>query len=350
MFSSKRISYGLSNSVRLLQNITSRAPPLAKVKMERDRIRIDDFSKSCKSFGRPFFDFLITPGRDNRPEGFLEQLYGQNRAFTLRVLRGTVQRLIAVGGAREFPSGFAQCLMGSVFTFIAFSPSLLYNSFTKAISIAERPSSGSLKASGDRMSGERYFAMLFEYARIALMEQDFSAIHSRLDALRAQGVRNLAAHLVLTGLYNCAYYQEELRRLGGGRRYPITILMADVNGLKKVNDTLGHEAGDKIIRRAAEVLRAGFRQEDVVARIGGDEFAIIMPETDAEIAGETLPRLETLLRMNNKFYGEPRLSISVGMATAAPGENLETVMSRADDEMYRRKKEYYRRGASLSTP
>jgi len=130
MFSSKRMSYWLSNSVRLLQNITSRAPPLVKVKMERDRIRIDDFPKSCKSFGRPFFDFLITPGRDNRPEGFLEQLYGQNRAF------GTVQRLIAVGDAREFPSGFAQCLMGAVFTFIAFPPSLLYNSFTKAISIA----------------------------------------------------------------------------------------------------------------------------------------------------------------------------------------------------------------------
>jgi diguanylate cyclase (GGDEF)-like protein len=155
-------------------------------------------------------------------------------------------------------------------------------------------------------------------------------------------LRYLGTHDVLTGLYNRAYYQDEIRRLSGGRRYPITILMADVNGLKKINDSLGHEAGDKIIRRAAEVLRAGFRQEDVVARIGGYEFAVIMPQTDAETAEETLTRLETLLRLNNKFYGEPQLSLSVGIATAAPGEDLETVMRRADDEMYRRKREYYR--------
>ncbi len=157
-------------------------------------------------------------------------------------------------------------------------------------------------------------------------------------------LRYLGTHDVLTGLYNRAYYQEELRRLSGGRHYPITLLIADLNGLKTVNDSLGHEAGDKIIRRAAEVLRAGFRQEDVVARIGGDEFAVIMPETDAETAEETLPRIETLVRLNNKFYGEPRLSLSVGIATAAQDDNLEAVMRRADDEMYRRKREYYRQG------
>ncbi len=174
------------------------------------------------------------------------------------------------------------------------------------------------------------------WERVLVSLEDITARRKAEDYLRYLGT-----HDVLTGLHNRAYYQEELRRLSGGRRYPITILMADVNGLKKVNDTLGHEAGDKIIRRVAEVLRAGFRQEDVVARIGGDEFAIIMPEMDVETAAEILPRLETLLRMNNKFYGEPRLSISVGIATAAPGENLETVMSRADDEMYRRKREHY---------
>jgi catechol 2,3-dioxygenase len=72
--------------------------------------------------------------------------------------------------------------------------------------------------------------------------------------------------------------------------------------------------------------------------------APLPPQTDAETAEETLPRIETLVRLNNKFYGEPRLSLSVGIATARENEDLETVMRRADDEMYRRKREYYRQG------
>ncbi len=157
-------------------------------------------------------------------------------------------------------------------------------------------------------------------------------------------LRYLGTHDVMTGLYNRAYFQEELKRLNSGRYYPISILIADLDGLKKANDTLGHEAGDGLIRRAAEVLRAGFRQEDVVARIGGDEFAVIMPQTDAEAAAEAIPRLQTLIRLNNKFYGEPRLGLSLGVSTGTEREDLEAVMRRADDAMYRMKREHHRAG------
>jgi diguanylate cyclase (GGDEF)-like protein len=146
----------------------------------------------------------------------------------------------------------------------------------------------------------------------------------------------------MTGLYNRTYYEEEMKRLSGGRRYPISMIIADLDGLKNVNDSLGHQAGDKLIRRAAEVLRAGFRQEDVIARIGGDEFAVIMPVTEAGTAQEALERIQTLIDLNNKFYGDPALGISLGVSTGERDSDLEQVMRAADDNMYREKRDHHR--------
>lgn len=156
-------------------------------------------------------------------------------------------------------------------------------------------------------------------------------------------LRYLGTHDVMTGLYSRAYYQEEMKRLSGSRQYPVSILVADLDGLKKVNDSLGHEAGDNLIRRAAEVLKAGFRQEDVVARIGGDEFAVLLPGTNTQAAADVLERLESLIRLNNKFYGQPWLHISLGVSTGEKGEDLEEVMRRADNMMYRNKSEHHQR-------
>lgn len=180
-------------------------------------------------------------------------------------------------------------------------------------------------------------------------EQTFERVLVALEDVTARRkaeeyLRYLGTHDVMTGLYNRAYYEEEMKRLAGGRQYPVSILIADMDRLKEVNDSLGHQAGDNLIRRAAEALKAGFRAEDVIARIGGDEFAVIMPNTDAAAAKEAAERVQTLVGLNNKFYGEPLLMISVGVSTGQRGSDLEAIMRAADDNMYRDKRARQQKG------
>lgn len=161
-------------------------------------------------------------------------------------------------------------------------------------------------------------------------------------------LKYLGTHDVLTGLYNRAYFEEELHRLEKGRQFPISILAVDLNGLKPANDNHGHEAGDALLRRAAEVLKAAFRAEDVVARIGGDEFVVLMPETDAAAAAQTVQRLQKLIALNNQFYQGPPLSLAMGTGTGQQGQVLAVVLREADDRMYADKRIYHRQHPSAA--
>lgn len=153
----------------------------------------------------------------------------------------------------------------------------------------------------------------------------------------------LGTHDVMTGLYNRAYFEETILKLEANRKDPISIVIVDLNYLKKTNDTLGHQAGDKLIRRVAEVLNAAFDSEKIVARIGGDEFAIILQNTNEEEANDYLRQIQMLVNLNNKYYREPELSVSAGAATSKRNINLEKVISLADDAMYYNKGEHHRR-------
>jgi diguanylate cyclase (GGDEF)-like protein len=82
------------------------------------------------------------------------------------------------------------------------------------------------------------------------------------------------------------------------------------------------------------VLKAGSGEADIVARIGGDEFAVLLPNINAEDAFQAIERIRTLIPLNNKYYQGPELSLSIGAATCAPGETLEKTLSRADKAMY----------------
>ncbi len=156
------------------------------------------------------------------------------------------------------------------------------------------------------------------------------------EELRYQG-----NHDALTGLFNRAYYEIELARLEASRSYPVSIIVADVDRLKAINDRLGHATGDEVLRRAASVLRNAFRAEDVVARTGGDEFGVLLPGTDEGAVQKALERIKKSLARDGRAGLEPQLSISFGSATCNRGEPLLAAMKQADDDMYRRKQKKY---------
>jgi diguanylate cyclase (GGDEF)-like protein len=146
---------------------------------------------------------------------------------------------------------------------------------------------------------------------------------------------------VLTRLHNRAFYNEELNRLDRSSLRPVSAIMIDLNGLKDANDTLGHDAGDSLLRRLGEVLNGAANGRNTAARIGGDEFAILMPGSDRPAAQALVETVTELLKINNQFYSHLPLSISHGVATSEANEKLEAVVRRADAAMYEHKRQYY---------
>ena len=143
-------------------------------------------------------------------------------------------------------------------------------------------------------------------------------------------------HDILTGLYNRRYFEDAVERLATGRFDPVTVIVCDVDGLKLINDSLGHKAGDRLIISAAEALRKCFRQSDIIARIGGDEFAALMPE-DYEEQGRSLfpEKLAFQIEEYRKTPDALPLNISWGTAAgSAAGSSLAAMIHEADKKMY----------------
>ena len=101
---------------------------------------------------------------------------------------------------------------------------------------------------------------------------------------REKKIRFLSFHDSLTNLYNRSFFEAEKKRLDTARQLPLSIIMGDVNGLKLTNDAFGHTEGDKLLIAIADILKACCRKEEIIARIGGDEFCIILPQTDSATA------------------------------------------------------------------
>jgi len=151
-------------------------------------------------------------------------------------------------------------------------------------------------------------------------------------------LKYISLHDQLTGLYNRAYFEEELKRLNSSREYPITIIAADVNGLKLVNDTVGHDKGDELLTACAQVLKRTFRSSDILARVGGDEFVVLLPRTGEKAGWSILKRLHSSIEKHNREHPELPLSVSFGIATADdPEQSLKEVYKIADDLMYQEK-------------
>lgn len=146
----------------------------------------------------------------------------------------------------------------------------------------------------------------------------------------------LSYHDQLTGLYNRRLFEEQLQRLNSKNYFPLIITMADINGLKLVNDSFGHTVGDKYIQKVTEVLREGFREKDIICRLGGDEFIILSPNTDEKEIKELIGRINerTKLEAVNKIT----LSVSFGYSIKdREEESILEVLKKAEDYMYKKK-------------
>jgi diguanylate cyclase (GGDEF)-like protein/PAS domain S-box-containing protein len=157
-------------------------------------------------------------------------------------------------------------------------------------------------------------------------------------------LRHLSTHDLLTGLYNRNYFEVELERIQKSRNKPVVILLADLDGLKAINDSQGHHAGDELLRKVANSLKEVFRESDIIARIGGDEFAVLLPDTDSKVAQSLIDRL----RQKFSEASEPSLSVSIGCSDNTNTHLLSDVMRAADDSMYREKELHKRKTRMVS--
>lgn len=149
-------------------------------------------------------------------------------------------------------------------------------------------------------------------------------------------IKYLSFHDHLTGLYNRRYFDTMIKQLDDPRYYPLALIVSDVNCLKLINDSFGHAQGDELLIKAANLLQQNCRRADICARIGGDEFAIILPNTSAQEAEKIVQRIQRM--QSGLKIMQLELSMSFGYAVKQDtSSDIELVFSEAENTMYRNK-------------
>jgi diguanylate cyclase (GGDEF)-like protein/PAS domain S-box-containing protein len=149
-------------------------------------------------------------------------------------------------------------------------------------------------------------------------------------------IRYLSYHDKLTGLYNRAFFEEQIERWDNEKYLPLSIIIGDANGLKLANDVFGHHEGDRILQKIARIMKKSSRPTDIVARWGGDEFAIISPNTTEAFGMRICDAIKAACDQEAEDPIKP--SIALGCATKEKlSENLQQVVKESEDRMYRQK-------------
>ncbi|MEG4837375.1 diguanylate cyclase [Microcoleus sp. B9-D4] len=186
--------------------------------------------------------------------------------------------------------------------------------------------------------------LLIQQQRQQLLEQNQRLEHEIQERLRAEAeVRQLSVTDQLTGLYNRRGFfllAEQQLKIARRTQTPYFILFADLDGLKKINDTLGHEMGDRVIVDAAQILKQTFREADIVARLGGDEFALFIPNFSGDLSTNFHARLQENIDRFNQQSERAYISISLGVQFGDLNNEvlLEQLLAKADKLMYEDKR------------
>lgn len=197
-----------------------------------------------------------------------------------------------------------------------------------------------------RLDGE-LLNLILQFSIMPGREKDWTKVLVSLTDITARKkaeayLEYLGKHDVLTGLHNRSYYTDEINRLDRKGPFPIAIILIDLNGMKMVNDELGHAAGDAMLRRVGEILKQVVDKPGCAARIGGDEFVILLPtktEADVQIVLEELAQVTEL---NNQFHSlSTPVVFSVGAAICGASGKMEASIQRADIAMYENKRDFY---------
>lgn len=179
---------------------------------------------------------------------------------------------------------------------------------------------------------------IFEIRIVKYMEEAVIAFVRNISAQKnyQEKIEFLSYHDQLTGLYNRRFFEEELNRLDQPRNYPLCLVMADVNGLKLINDSFGHLVGDELLIKMSEVIQRSCRAGEIISRIGGDEFVILLPNTDKSQAEQLVKRI-VAAGEKESIHGM-ELSVSFGWEIKShPDEDIHEVFNKAEDSMYKQK-------------
>lgn len=184
----------------------------------------------------------------------------------------------------------------------------------------------------------RQFEKYFEVVAYSPQPQQVAVIISDItDRKRTEKeIHFLSNHDYLTGVFNRRFYEEAVVRLDTKENLPLSLVISDVNGLKLINESFGHGLGDELLKKVADVIIKECRDQDVVARLSGDEFIILLPKTDELQAAEMVKRMKKAVLKES--VGAINFSISFGYETKINmDQNIQEVLKNAEDNMYRHK-------------